>query len=70
MVVWAWQLRGQLWDAFLLTAAGGLDVLHTYTDDYGGATFNVATQVWHSNTYSSLVLILEVFSSGAGNVAY
>jgi len=70
LVVWDWQIHGQLWDAFLLTAAGGLDVLHTYTDEYVGASFNVSTQVWHSNTYSSLVLILEVLSQGAGNVAY
>jgi hypothetical protein len=69
-VSWEWKIRGQLWDAFLLTAAGTLDSLTSYTDEYAGNFFNVRATTWHAQFYSSLMLIYEVTGLGSGNVAY
>lgn len=69
-VSWEWKIRGQLWDAFLLTAASTLDALGSYTDEFNGSFFNVRATTWHSHFYSSLMLIYEVTGLGSGNVAY
>ncbi len=63
-------MRGQLWDAFLQTAAVGMDVLASYNDEYNGAVFTVHTIAWHSQFYSSLLLITQVDAVASGNVAY
>ncbi len=70
-VGWQWQIRGQLWDAYLQTAAGALDAIVTATDvDLHGQTFTVRSITWHSQFYSSLQLIYEIGRGGFGNVAY
>ena len=70
-VGWQWQIRGQLWDAYLQTAAGTLDATVTAADvDLHGQTFTVRSITWHSQFYSSLQLIYEIGGGGFGNVAY
>lgn len=70
-VGWAWHIRGQLWDAYLQTAAGTIDSLVSAEDtDSHGLTFNVRSITWHSQFYSSLQLIFEITAGGFGNVAY
>lgn len=73
---WGWQIRGQLWDAFLRTAAGALDLLSTSTDtDSSGLPVTLQTISWHTDFYSTLHLILghpvspEV-TTELGNYAY
>lgn len=63
-------IRGQLWDAYLQTAAGTLDALVSAQDiDSKGNTFSIRSQTWHAEFFSSLQLIFEV-GGGFGNVAY
>ncbi len=65
------QIRGQLWDAYLQTAAGTLDALVSAEDiDSAGNVLLVQSQTWHSEFYSSLQLIYAVTSGALGNVAY
>jgi hypothetical protein len=68
---WGWNLRGQLWDAFLQTAATTLDQVQTFEDtDSSGNPFDVECITWHSQFYSSLQLITGVVSTNTGNQAY
>jgi hypothetical protein len=68
---WNWNIRGQLWDAFLQTAATTLDQVQTFTDqDSGGNTFEVECITWHSQFYSSLQLITDVIAISVGNQSY
>ncbi len=67
---WEWNIQGQLWDAFLQTAAVGLDTLASYSDEFDGSPFNVNTIAWHSEFYSSLILIIQVDAQISGNIAY
>jgi hypothetical protein len=68
---WLWQVRGQLWDAFLQTAATTLDQTNTFLDQTDeGQQFEVDCITWHSEFYSSLQLITEVRAVSTGNQAY
>jgi hypothetical protein len=68
---WGWNLHGQLWDAFLQTAATTLDQVQTFEDtDSSGNGFDVECITWQSNFYCSLQLVIGVTGSGTGNVAY
>ncbi len=68
---WEWQIRGQLWDAFLQTAATTLDQVNTFLDQTDeGQTFQVTCITWHSEFYSSLQLITDVIAVSTGNQAY
>ncbi len=70
-VGWAWSIRGQLWDAYLQTAAGTLDAIVTASDTgQNGLPLVIKSQTWHSQFYSSLQLIYEITGAGFGNVAY
>ncbi len=70
-VGWEWHIHGQLWDAYLQTAAGSLDAIVTAEDTgANGLPFTVKSQTWHSEFYSSLQLIYEITGEGFGNVAY
>jgi hypothetical protein len=63
-------IRGQIWDAYLQTAAQTLDALVTAFDiDASGNTFSVESITWHSDFFSSLQLIIAI-GGGFGNVAY
>ncbi len=63
-------IRGQLWDAYLQTAAQSLDALVTAFDiDASGNTFSVQSITWYSEFFSSLQLIIAI-GGGFGNVAY
>jgi hypothetical protein len=69
-VGWQWSIRGQLWDAYLQTAATTLDAIVTAEDiDSSGNTFAVSSLTWHSQFFSSLQLIFEI-GGEFGNVAY
>lgn len=70
-VGWDWSIRGQLWDAYLQTAAGTLDAI-VNAEDTGsnGLPFIVRSITWHSQFYSSLQLVYEIEGGGFGNVAY
>jgi hypothetical protein len=67
---WEWMIHGQLWDAFLRTAAVGRDTLDSFVDEFDGSAFNIHTIAWHSEFFSSLMLITQVDAIGSGNVAY
>ncbi len=68
---WGFQIRGQLWDAYLQTAATQLDSLVTARDiDSSGNSLRIRSITWHSEFYSSLQLIYEITSEAFGNVAY
>ncbi len=70
-VGWDFSIRGQLWDAYLQTAAGTLDAI-VNAEDTGsnGLPFIVRSITWHSQFFSSLQLIYEIEGAGFGNVAY
>jgi hypothetical protein len=67
---WGWNLRGQLWDAFLQTAATTLDQVQTFEDAGDQVTLEVTAITWHSQFYSSLVLITGTVAISTGNQAY
>ena len=68
---WEWNLRGQLWDAFLQTAATTLDQVQEFLDvDSTGSTFQVTCLTWHSEFFSSLQLITDVVGVSTGNQSY
>lgn len=70
-VGWGWSIRGQLWDAFLQTAATTLDQIQSFNDvNADGDTFTVRAITWHSQFSSSLQLIWDVEGGSLGNVAY
>lgn len=70
-VGWAWSMRGQIWDAYLQTAAGTLDAFVTGADVAAdGGALIVRSLTWHSEFFSSLQLIFEITGGNIGNVAY
>ncbi len=70
-VGWNWAIQGQLWDAYLQTAAGTIDSEVSAIDrSSSGLPINVRSLTWHSQFYSSLQLIFAITGGGFGNVAY
>ncbi len=67
---WGWNLRGEIWDAFLQTAATTLDQRGTYLDEDANGTFQISTITWHSEFFSSLQLITDVVGVSTGNQSY
>jgi hypothetical protein len=68
MLIWAWAIRGQLWDAFQMSAPQLLDVPYSFVDtNEDGSTFVVVTQCWNIGYYSSLMLLTE---SPSGRAAF
>lgn len=72
LLLWLWAIRGQLWDAFQMTAAQPLDALMSFFDNnQDGSTFQINCQVWNAGYYSSLLLLTESpFSSAAFGYVY
>jgi hypothetical protein len=74
---WGWAIRGQLWDAFLQTAATPLDAMGSFLDtDATGEPVTLQAIAWHSDFFSTLQLIFgapvgtPAASGVLGNVAF